>query len=73
MCAKEKRLSDFHRMTISAPKIQFRKIPPKIINHCGFTKFYNEKFMTCFELALNSQNEVKQNFPVYGLILVRKC
>ena len=40
-CVIETGLSDFHRMTISVPKMNFRKLPPKVIDHRDFKKFDN--------------------------------
>ena len=49
-CVRETGLSDFHRMTVSE-KIDFRKLPPKVVTYRDF-----KKFMVSLKLTLNSQD-----------------
>ena len=42
-CVAETGLSDFHRMTISVLKMDFRKTSPKVINYRDFKKILNER------------------------------
>ena len=47
--------NDFHRMTISALKMHFRKLPPKVINYRDFKKFDNDRFMNSLQYTLNKK------------------
>ena len=55
-CVIETGLSDFHRMTVSVLKMDFRKLPPKIISYRDYKSFENERFMDSLILALSSRN-----------------
>ena len=50
-CVIETGLSDFHRMAVSALKMQFRKLPPKVITYRNFSNYDNANF-------INSLNDV---------------
>ena len=54
-CVIETGLSDFHRMIISALKMHFRKLPPKVISYWDFKNFENERFITFLQSTLESQ------------------
>ena len=56
ICVIETGLSDFHRMTVSVLKTDFRKLPPKVVTYRDFKKFGNERFMVFLKLTLNSQD-----------------
>ena len=42
-------------MTISALKMHFRKLPPKVIHYRDFKKFGNERFMDSLHYALGEE------------------
>ena len=44
ICVIETGLSDFHRMTVSALKTHFRKLPPTIISYRDFSNYHNANF-----------------------------
>ena len=46
-------LSDFHKMTITVMKMQYKKLEPKIISYRNYKKFDNAKFRQ--EIEYNSQ------------------
>ena len=39
-------------MTISVPKMHFRKLSPKVINYRDFENFNNERFMNSLQYTL---------------------
>ena len=42
-------------MTIPVPKMNFRKLSPKVINYSDFKKFDNERFMNSLLYSLNEE------------------
>ena len=55
-CIIETGLSDFLRITISVLKMQFRKLPPKIISYRDLKKFDNERFMNYLQHTLSQES-----------------
>ena len=55
-CVKKTGLSDFHRMTISVPKMHFRDFPAKVINYRDFKKFNNKRFMNSLLYTLSEEH-----------------
>ena len=54
-CVIETVLSDFHRMRISVFKIDFRKIPSKVIDYRDLRKMDNEKFINSIHYTLSQE------------------
>ena len=52
-CVIETGLSDFHRMTVSVPKMHFRKLPPKVITYRNFSNYDNANFKNSLNDVLN--------------------
>ena len=46
-CVIETELSDFHLMTLTVMRINFKKIKPRIINHRSYDNFSNEYYRKC--------------------------
>ena len=44
-CVVETGLSDFHKMTITVLKVQFRKLDPKVVSYRNYKKFSNDIFL----------------------------
>ena len=59
-------LSDFYRMTASALKLHFRKIPTKVISHRDLKIFDNEKFVFSLVSVLFDKNH-KNNVDNPGI------
>ena len=53
-CVIETGLSDFHRMTVSVLKSNFRKLPRKIVTYRDFKRFENERFIDSLRVTLNN-------------------
>ena len=52
-CVIETGLSDFHRMTVSVLKMNFRKLPPKVITYRNFSNYGNANFINSLNDVLN--------------------
>ena len=46
-CVIETELSDFHLMTLTVMRINFKKIKPRIINYRSYDNFSNEYYRKC--------------------------
>ena len=55
-CVIETGLSDFRKMTISVLKMDFRKLPPKIINYKDFITFDNKRFMNSLRYTFSEEH-----------------
>ena len=56
-CVLETGLSDFHRITVSALKMHFQKLPPRIISYKDFSDYHNANFKTSLaELLFEGEN-----------------
>ena len=51
-CVIKRRLTDFHKMTISVLKIDFWRLLPKFITFRDFKKFDNERFINSLQSVL---------------------
>ena len=69
-CVKKTGLSDFHRMTISFPKMHFRDFPAKVINYRDFKKFNNKRFMlyTLSEEHIDSSKNPDKSFVICHIL-----
>ena len=52
-CEKETLLSDFHKMTDTALKMQFRRLKPRVLFYIDYTTFSNETFINSLKARLN--------------------
>ena len=55
-CVTETSLSDFHKMTVTALRMQFRKLEPRVLLFRDYTKFSNETFINSLKAKLNIQS-----------------
>ena len=55
--AIETGLSDFHRMTVSVLKMQFRNLPPRIFSFRDFSNYHNANFINSLaEIRFEGEN-----------------
>ena len=52
-CVTETSLLDFHKMTVTALRMQFRKLKPRVLFYRDYKKFSNEPFINSFKIELN--------------------
>ena len=52
-CESETSLSDFHKMTDTSLKMQFRRLKPRVLFYIDYTKFSNETFINSLKARLN--------------------
>ena len=52
-CVIETGLSDFHLMTLTVMRKNFKKIKPRIINYRSYNNFSNEYYRKCLFNELN--------------------
>ena len=73
-CVIETGISDFHKMTIPVPKMNFRKLSPKVINYRDFKNFDNERFLNSLLYSLNEERIDYSKNPdkVFEILLLLK-
>ena len=54
-CVIEISLSDFHNMTVTALRMQFRKLKPRVLFYRDYTKFSNETYINSLKVKLYTQ------------------
>ena len=55
-CVIETSLSDFHKMTVTALRMQCRKLKPRALSYRDYMKFPNETFINSIKVKLDSQS-----------------
>ena len=60
-CVLEKRLSDFHLMTLTVMGKIFKKLQPRAINSSSTKNFSNEKFKSCLLNELRKEDFVNND------------
>ena len=58
-CVIETELFDFHRLTVSALKMHFRKLPPRIISYRNFSNYHNANFINSLTEVLFEDENTK--------------
>ena len=56
LCVIETSLSDFHKMTVTSLRMQFRKLKPRVLFYRDYTKFSNETFINSRKAKSNMQS-----------------
>ena len=65
LCAIETRLSDFHKMIVTAMKTHFQEQAPKIIQHRDHNNFSAEEYRQCILSLVSSRDLSRSGFNTF--------
>ena len=69
-CVIKTSLSDFHKVTVTALRMQFHKLKPRVSFYRDHTKFSNETFINSLKVELDTDFFYKElNFLVRPLVI----
>ena len=69
-CVIKTSLSDFHKVTVTALRMQFHKLKPRVSFYRDYTKFSNETFINSLKVKLDTDFFYKQlKFLVRPLVV----